>query len=280
MFIPIIPIAPLNQYIECFWYLDMPLPYQRERILPTGKIELIFNFGTPYKVLDPHTLLPISHSKHHWIAGFQTESFVIRATGNRSHMLGIRFRPGGAYPFFPFPISELNDQVITMDLLWGRLADELFERLLEIKGVPGRVHLLQTLLCQKLRHNLHGLDIVQHLAHHIAHLNGLVNIKALSQDIGLSQKHLTYQFKRMIGVSPKKLSRIYKFQHVLETIDPSRPVNWTNIAHHCHYYDQAHFNKDFQAFSGLNPTQYLRLRAHHLGHDLTQGQAPHFVPIG
>lgn len=280
MYIPFTPIPPLNQYIECFWYLDAPLPYQRERILPTGKIELIFNFGEPYRVLNRESLDPIAASTHHWIAGFQTENFIIEATGNRSHMLGIRFRPGGAYPFFPFPISELNDQVITLNLLWGRLADELYERLLEIGDVPGRVYLLQTLLCQKLRHNLHGLDMVQHVAHHIAYANGQVNIKTLSDKIGVSQKHLSNQFKRMIGVSPKKLARLYKFQRVLEMIDPSRPVNWSQIAHHCHYYDQAHFNKDFYAFSGINPTQYLQLRAHYLGDDLAQGQAPHFVPIG
>jgi transcriptional regulator GlxA family with amidase domain len=38
-------------------------------------------------------------------------------------------------------------------------------------------------------------------------------------------------------------------------------VDWLGVALSCGYFDQAHFNHDFHAFSGINPSAYLRNRA-------------------
>lgn len=82
------------------------------------------------------------------------------------------------------------------------------------------------------------------------------------------------------GVAPKALARLYRFQQALASIDPARPAEWATIAHAACYYDQAHFNKDFAAFTGLTPTEYLRLRRAVFGETLARGEDVHFVPIG
>jgi AraC-like DNA-binding protein len=82
----------------------------------------------------------------------------------------------------------------------------------------------------------------------------------LRDQLGISQSHLLTQFNRMVGISPKALARLYRLKHILRTIDPTQPVDWTQIAHQSGYYDQAHFNKDFREFTGHSPTNYLILR--------------------
>jgi AraC-like DNA-binding protein len=42
----------------------------------------------------------------------------------------------------------------------------------------------------------------------------------------------------------------------------SAEVDWPEVALSCGYFDQAHFIHDFRAFSGINPTTYLRNRIH------------------
>jgi len=101
----------------------------------------------------------------------------------------------------------------------------------------------------------------------------------LSDKVGLSQKHLINLFNKIVGVSPKMLQRIIKFNQVLHTIDPTKPINWAEIAHRCYYYDHAHFNKDFLTFSGFNPTTYLQLRQEFYGDVLPQGNDVNMVPI-
>ena len=76
----------------------------------------------------------------------------------------------------------------------------------------------------------------------------------------MSQNHLGSLVKRMVGSSPKELARLYRFDHVLRSLDPTHAVDWTLIAHQAGYYDQSHLNKDFVAFTGHNPTDYERIR--------------------
>ena len=139
--------------------------------------------------------------------------------------------------------------------------------------------LMETILTARMNADIYGWERVQHAVRTLARMDGTLSIRDLSDGIGMSQKHLNTQFKRMVGVTPKSLARVMKLQNVLYSIDPRQPANWADIAYSCHYYDQAHFNRDFQAFTGLNPTTYARLRADVFG-DLQPGQNIHFVPIG
>jgi AraC-like DNA-binding protein len=61
-------------------------------------------------------------------------------------------------------------------------------------------------------------------------------------------------------VSPKAFCRIRRFNEVLTRIEQRSEVDWADVALSCGYFDRAHFNHDFRAFSGLSPSDYLRDR--------------------
>jgi len=145
-FIPYIPQFPLSEFVECFWYVKGPLHYKREKILPIGTIDLMINLGSPYKVVDKTNPEKFKLNKYFWIAGFQTEYLLIEATAAETNMIGVRFKPEGAYAFFNFPISELNNQTVAMDLIWGRFIAEVRERLLASENLSDRFKLLETML--------------------------------------------------------------------------------------------------------------------------------------
>jgi transcriptional regulator GlxA family with amidase domain len=77
---------------------------------------------------------------------------------------------------------------------------------------------------------------------------------------GVSQRRLVELFWNEVGLSPKRYCRVRRFNDVLRRIEPVTDVDWTDVAHLCGYFDQAHFNHDFRAFAGLNPSEYLRRR--------------------
>jgi AraC-like DNA-binding protein len=101
----------------------------------------------------------------------------------------------------------------------------------------------------------------------------------LSDCIGISQNHLLTQFKRMIGISPKALARLYRLKRILRSIDPTQHVDWTRIAHRSGYYDQAHFGNDFREFTGHTPTDYLRLRRQLHATNPERDRLLHVLPI-
>jgi hypothetical protein len=84
--------------------------------------------------------------------------------------------------------------------------------------------------------------------------------------------HLAQRFKELIGVTPKRLARTYRFAATVFAINPAGPIDWGDLAYGAGYFDQAHFGHEFRAFTGLTPTRYVEVRRRflreHPGHVL------------
>ena len=81
---------------------------------------------------------------------------------------------------------------------------------------------------------------------------------ALATTIGINSRGLDRTFNTRVGIPPKTLSRIIRFQQVFKMLEQQNASpNWPQIALECGYYDQSHFIKEFKAFAGREPTAYL-----------------------
>ncbi|MEZ4682626.1 MAG: DUF6597 domain-containing transcriptional factor [Caldilineaceae bacterium] len=78
---------------------------------------------------------------------------------SHTQLMGIHFRPGGAYPFLNFPLSVLQNQIVAAELLWGNFAVELCARLHAAPSIQARVLLFEELLRTRLHDAPYGLDI-------------------------------------------------------------------------------------------------------------------------
>ena len=103
-----IPPPPLSNYIIFLWHLNMHVSYHQERILPTASVELIINFGSPFRLIDRQNETRFTLLTDSWLTGLQSTYFLNEA-GTRSCMIGVRFKPGGLAPFFRLPESELHN---------------------------------------------------------------------------------------------------------------------------------------------------------------------------
>ena len=90
--------------------------------------------------------------------------------------------------------------------------------------------------------------------------HGAVPVGALADAAGVSGNHLAAQFKSHVGVTPKRVARIYRFARLILSVDALHPVDWPELAQTAGYFDQAHFSKEFKDFTGHTPTEYLALR--------------------
>ena len=74
----------------------------------------------------------------------------------------------------------------------------------------------------------------------------------------MTRRHLERQFLTTVGVTPKRLARLARFQNVLAMLQDSntrRPGAETAAA--CGYADQSHFIRDFRQFAGMSPSAHL-----------------------
>ena len=254
-----IPSPPLNAYIENLYYVDGLAPYPHEKILPDSRLDLKINFGGAIQAYEADQAEPFATCSNSWWVGLWSEYHVVDWPPDMQYF-GVSFKPGGAYPFLQLPLSELHNQVVPLDVLWGYCATEIREQLYAAPTMQARFALLEQYLLAHFRESSYELNAVQYALAQIAGRHGVLSIRALSDQMGISQNHLGAQFKRLVGGTPKEVARLYRFEHALRSIDPAQPVDWMRVAYQAHYYDQSHFNKDFVEFTGHNPTEYLQLR--------------------
>lgn len=253
-----IPRAPLNAYIDDIYYLDGPAPYARLKVFPMPSLHLIINLGDGCRVYEPAQAKPLArHIESCWVGLWSTPYVVEYPTTLR--LYGIHFKPGGAHPFLRMPLSALHNEIVALDSIWRQEAEELRERLHDAPTSGAGFALLERMLMTRLRETSE-LEMVRFAIAEIARQHGAVSIRGLSDAMRISQNHLSTKFRQIVGVPPKQLARFYRLAHVLRSVDPEKTADWTEIAHEARFYDQSHFNRDFQAFTGLSPTRYLQLR--------------------
>ena len=258
-FIRYIPSPPLSAYIEDLYYLDGPAPYPRQKVMPVASSNLMIDLGDSFDVYRPDQDHPFTTCMDSWWVGVWNTYHAVEWPPN-VQLFGVHFKPGGAYPFLQFPLSEMNGQVVPLDAIWGRCASEIRERLDAALNIQAGFAVLEQLLLARLCEAPRRLDMVQYAVGEIAQHHGALSIRALSDDLDISQNHLGTQFKRLVGIPPKEVARFYRFAHVLRLIDSAPFVDLTLIAHQSKFYDQSHFNKEFIAFTGHSPTEYVQLR--------------------
>lgn len=254
-----IPRFPLNKFIYDLYYIDGATPYRRIKALPMPVLHLMINFGNNFQLYTSAQEKPSAICTSNWFVGLWNQPYVVEWPLN-VRFYGIHFKPGGVSPFLQVPLSELHNQIVSLDAIWGSYASELSERMYAVPTIQAGFDLLEQLLFSRLNQEPKGMDIVQYAITGIIRHRGIVSVRSLSDQIGISQNYLATLFKRIVGVTPKELARYYRFAEVLQSIDPAHPTDWTRIAVQAHYYDLSHLNKDFAAFTGHSPSDYLQLR--------------------
>ncbi|MET8258149.1 hypothetical protein ACFYPG_05180 [Micromonospora sp. NPDC005553] len=123
----------------------------------------------------------------------------------------MHFKPWGLAPFLPMPAVELCDRPATVEQVWGRPAiAELRDRLATAEGPHEMLTLLEDELMRRLG-DAAGLGLVRRTSRIIAATSGAVAIDDLRASAGVSSTHLAQRFKELVGVTPKRFARTYRF---------------------------------------------------------------------
>lgn len=254
------PAEPLARYVKCLWVLEGAAEPSAdpERILPDGCTEIVFHLADPF---DQHRTDGTSERQPlALLVGQMRGHLIIKPTG-QVRVMGVRFWPGGAYPFLVLPQHEIAGQVISLDAVWGAMGRELHSRIADAATPAGRVKQVEQHLLARLSDFRRLDDGVTQAVELILRSAGCVSVERLAAQMGIGLRRLDRVFNRHVGLSPKTLCRIVRFQRVFKMLERQPTArDWAQIALDCGYYDQSHFIKEFSAFAGLGPTSYFAER--------------------
>lgn len=267
---PYRPQPPLSPYVELIWLVRGSPDYAREKVLPNGVVELIFNLGEPHKVVDPSDPERFELHRDAWVAGLH-ESFLLIEAVDGFDLVGVRLHPLGAYRLFGVPMTEITNRVVDAELIVDPAFNELRERLWETRSPVERVALVEAFLTRRLAAGAEVEPWIEAVAGRLTHIEEPLTITALSRWVGFSHKHLVARCRQRLGTTPKLLRRIYRFQAVIERARGRAAVDWADLALDCGYYDQAHLIRDFRLFAGATPGHYLQWRDDDENHLIVEG---------
>jgi AraC-like DNA-binding protein len=256
-----IPSFPLGNFIErIFYYQGFSPPHQLDRFLPDGNTEFIIDLGdTPQSIYDNETLAEVQVCRRAWVSGIRTHPITI-PSGRDSRMLIVAFRKGKAYPFYPLPMSEITDVVVSADLIFGADVLDLREQMLAAPSIRHMFSLVEAFLLKRAKGMLSAdtsTECVDNVLTSMVHKSDRLSLQQLSDQIGYSQKHFIQLFKKQVGVPPGQYLKIMRFQKTIREIEMAGSIHWSEIALRNGYYDQAHFIHEFKTYSGFTPGEYM-----------------------
>jgi len=249
------PHPLLAQYIRCYWILEDkdPAP-SRDRIFPDGCCELVFHFGDVFRKYRDDSSFYIQPRA---LVHGQLKKFMdIEATGSVG-IFGVRFHPAGLSPFVRENLPELSGLDTDLHSLWGKEGDTLQEKVLNASSHGERIRFIESFLLKRLRRAKTDDRLAEHCVRAMQLANGNIPVARLADDLNIGRRHLERKFVSSVGVTPKMLSRILRFQNALQAIEIKRFNNLTILAYEAGFYDQAHFIRDFKEFTGMSPGSYF-----------------------
>lgn len=251
------PVPELAPVVERLWTLSgdaATLDVDTQPILPDGRPELILHFGDAFERV--HADGRIERQSRLLFAGQLTSQLMLRPTGAIG-VLGVRFHPYGAAALFTTPQDELAGLTIGVDALDQPLSHALSEVRQASASLDDGVARVQQELLQWVKPE-HVDPRIRSAVQAIDREQGLVSIDDLAASVSLTRRHLERTFLKTVGITPKRLARITRFQRALSTLEASDAApRGTRTAAACGYADQAHFIRDFRELAGCPPGEHL-----------------------
>lgn len=239
--------------------------HSKELALPDGSVEVVFELlQDNIRLFDnKNSELVLGRSV---LCGPHADYFVID-TAQESKAVGIHFKPGGMRPFLKEPLDQFLNTHVALDVVWGATANEIREELLAASVPEEMFRTLERRLLTICGRTLERHPAVQHVVSNLHNSQ----IGELIEQTGMSHRRFNQLFKEEVGMTPKRLGRLHRLQHALSMIHNDEMIAWTEVALSCGYYDQSHFIKDFQSFSGISPGEYRPITDRHHNHAAFKG---------
>lgn len=230
------PPRTLSAFVERFWVHRVIGPPEERRLLPDGRMHLVWIADVGLRVAGP-AQAPMSHPRI-----------------DRILAIGATFHPGAAPYLLRTPASELVDQRVHLDAIDPLLARRVDDAL--IAALHPRAAVIA--FARELERHLAGIQDAPDPAvrHAVSLLEG--DARATVGDVAtktyISERELQRRFVRDVGYAPKTLQRVLRLQRFLTVRTVADLAGAAALAG---YADQSHLSREAKRLTGLSPRQLL-----------------------
>lgn len=240
-----------SSVLDAIWTLRVTQSYQQDlsyRTLPDGCMDLLYRQKRDRSGESESASLLIAGPTEH------PASFIPLAG---EEILGIRVAPGWGFVGLGVSPRELLGTFTDARGLsprFARLEKDLF-------ACESQDHASSVLVrtvhawAEAAKGRPYALQAIQVLRQS----RGKIRVREAAQQLGISARSLHRGVSEISGLSPKALTRIFRFRRALEAINASQPLPLRDLALEAGYTDQAHMTREFQTLGGITPKSPIKI---------------------
>lgn len=232
------PHPALAAHVSLFWELRLEGGSHQVRSLPDGCTDLTFDLAS----VEPAAFL----------SGPQLEPRTFDLQG-RVALFGVRLLPGAAPRLLGRPVTS-GDLWVPLATLGGGAA-AITAAVHGAANTATRIELVEEWLVGRLVGD-ENAGLLRALEG-IFRGGGEIRVATLARGAAMSERALSRAFTEQVGLSPKRFSRIVRFQRVLRRLDGE--PDWAQLASELGYFDQSHMIREFRALFGCTPREAAAL---------------------
>lgn len=175
----------------------------------------------------------------------------------KSQLFGVRLFLKGYYQLNLASARHISNQLLSLESIADSRENQLAKGIATAMGFEERISLFRSYFQEKTSYQL-SLQEKQTAAafqYLVDHYKSPQVIKEYAAHIGVTERSISRWFQEGIGIAPKNLARIARFNAALYHLHAyEEPGFYYDFG----YFDQAHFIKEFKQLTGFTPKAYLK----------------------
>lgn len=241
------PCKELSSYIRCYWGTKRPIvevenDNKVDIVIPDTCVDIIYHIDYTDKLIEGG------------FCGINDHSFELNHRENTDHLVetfAIRFYAWSAYEFAEDSLKSTMNGYFTVESRFKWL-DKIFrQNIFQLKTLQQKVLFIEQQLLKRLSH-VRVNQIVNDTVQNILINKGTLDISDVARESFVSTRQLERLFQEYIGVSPKRLSNLIRYQFLWNDILYEANFDVLNAVYKYGYTDQSHLLREFKRYHSMD----------------------------
>lgn len=237
--------SKVSHLIEEYFFLTIDkqdIPF-KSAILPVGLAHLFYIETGTQKVYfnGDETLL-----KGLMVSGQYFRSFKF-TTNSFTTSIGVNLHPTALHKLLNIDVSELKNTHTPLAQINNTFHNKLLPIFEESKDSNELIHNLNSFFLNIPLHIDKNTKQIDHAISLIREKDGLLTVLDIVNEISISQKSLEIHFKKIVGLTPGRYIRLFRFLSLMRKYFFNE-IELSDLIYKFNYYDSSHFSKDFRLF--------------------------------
>lgn len=250
----------LAKYIRCFWGSEKPYLNQEggsggsPLVIPDTCVDIIYEID--------HTANTVSGG----FCGINDTAFTARYDGVKGHLVStfaIRFYAWGAYAFSEDSMNGTINGFYDVSSRFRWLDRMIRQQLFERSTLAERVGAVEELFLKKLSQARRNQTVELAVREMVSH-RGTMSAAELAKECFISGRQLERLFHEYIGMTPKKLGNLVRYQFLWNDIFRYPDFQVPDAVCKYGYMDQSHLLREFKRYHTMD-IRAARRYAYHVG---------------